>query len=310
MRRLGAGARMPTFDLPLVRADRAGHFSVPAASGLSSAMFGPGGQLDLLVTADNGRRQAPWAVSVVPTKSGGWQSTALTPSQDVRAVTLELGTRASSFAQAANKTAGAVPAARARVDGPGMGCTYWRVGPRGPADVKVADVWGTSLSKGRIIYTGSTTHTLGVGYSPPGSSGWSADGTSTRAAGGGFDTNFSLADAAVFVKWAYYEVRNTCGGAWLYPDYLYSGPSVQWSPHQRQRFACQHYYPTWKYERNVGSNASYSTGVNVGGVGMYAQAGWSTATTLSFLFNRDGGMCASSASLGLWYSPFVSADVT
>lgn len=301
--RVAKGAVVPMRFLAPVTSDAAGRFSVSIdVAALPADYREADGQIDVNVTAVGNRRVTAWATSLVRSIDG-WRSTSGLPASNVDRLRLDLGPQQAS-------ATGAIASAKGDLlnASPALSCAPVDNGRVGPMKARWADIWAATDAKGGFNYTASTSHTLGVTEAFNGG-GFSASGSSTKTAGGGFSTGYTVADAAVYGMWWYESYTYYCGSytyTQLKPRNLDYGPVYSYSPHQRQAH-CYTYYAGATFFRDRGSNYDYSTGVSVQGIGAESRAGWTSATTLSFRFSHDGQMCGSSSN-GLWLSSRNSAE--
>lgn len=289
-----------------------GKFAVPASvtDRLAETYRGPAGQLNLEIWASAPAGSTAWTTSVVPTPAG-WTSTDASVADSVQAsTTLSLARtaaeRASQGAVGAFLGTGKAPEPNAAYP-----CVLEDLGRAGPTQAVIANVWGNPLhAYGRVHYTAASSHTLGVAVSWTGAVGdYRAEGSQTATAGVGFDTNFTVINHQLSAAWWYQKYRHTCVGVAQYilrPREFYTGPRSVGIGTRAFTHACVTYQRGWDFYRESGANHSFSTGVNVGGVGVVSQVGWSNATTVYYRFGRTGRMCASQPS-GLYLADFVGS---
>jgi hypothetical protein len=296
---LRVGDVVPVLDVARTAADAAGRFAVPASvvDRLPEAYRGPGGQVDLQVRASAGAASTVWSTSVVPTASG-WTSTDVTVGAAVRGkAVLSLA----ATGRALGARSGPVTSA----------CQVINLGAAGPTWAVIANVWGNPRTAyGRVQYTVSSSHTLGTAVSRSGAVGdFEASGSMTRTSGLGFDTNYTVINHQIQGAWWYQKYFWNCVGYSEYelrPGTFYTGPRSVGAGTRTLPYACAVYQAGWEFHRESGANHSFSTGVNVGGVGVVSQVGWTRSTSVFYKFGRQGRMCASQPS-GLFQADFVGS---
>jgi hypothetical protein len=170
---------------------------------------------------------------------------------------------------------------------------------------KFAEIWADSHVKGRVVHDESTSHTLGIGVKYDGSSSWAAGGKKTVSSSFGYDSNYSIANAAVKNKvWHRYHYASCLGddGEWYRTKYtkpagFHSGPYYAYSPHQNHK-TCEATYAGHEYRRTSGKNGTYTGGVDLPFINLSAQSGWTSTTEVHWRFERGGKLCGSDG--GSW----------
>lgn len=195
----------------------------------------------------------------------------------------------------------------------GGGCATSTGARHGPYMEKYADIWATAYVKGRVVHELGTSHTVGIGVKNAGSSTWSAGGTSGVSSSVGYDSTYTIADAAVYNKvWEryYYYTCVTSTGTYTTtytrPDGFHSGPYYAHIAHVNYA-NCAATYAGHEYSRTTGANGTYAGGLDLPFIDLSAQSGWTSATEIHWKFSRAGQLCGSS---GLpWSSaPRISAN--
>lgn len=185
--------------------------------------------------------------------------------------------------------------------GPYYTC-YNETGARyGNYPARYATIYGTAYAKGRTVYENGTSSTLGVGYKAYGGS-WGSAGTEESVNNGsGYNTNYTIADAHVanniHQRYYYVKCRNLSTGfvetnTTTKSDGFAGGPVFTQAAHVNYAY-CQPAYGGVEYHRYSGTNASFSTGLDLPMINLRSQSGWTSRTELHWLFQRSGKLCGS-----------------
>lgn len=184
---------------------------------------------------------------------------------------------------------------------PGGGCHQSAGARRGPYLETFATIYGDGGVKGRVAQSTSSSHTLGVGVKSPGDASFSASGTETEASGFGYDSNFTVADAAVQNKVYYRDYTSGCAtstGAvytteYERPDGFYqAGPYYKYAGHTNYT-TCDIGFVDHSYWRSSSKNGQFSAGVELPGPNLSAQSGFSSSQEVAYHFTKQGKLCGS-----------------
>ena len=291
---------VPLVRLPAVSVSSTGHFRVAFnPSSLPASMVGPSGQIDIQMKASDGTRRTFWTTSLLPSKDG-YVSTAQRPSENARAVRLELGTNKNLLAQAASQ-ASAAGAISTSSDAPAEDCSTEDLGRRGPAEATWLYVSASPYTRGAFNYKVGTSHRLAVGVSTSfdkyGS--FHIEGSNTRTSNFSAASDFKLRDVRITAKWWYEEYYESClGGGYAYtlkPLSMYHLPYYYYGNHLWLPY-CYKFEPYVTYTTDKGLNRNYTTGVNVGGAFGESQSGRSTYNLLGMRsYSKAGSVCGTSS---------------
>ncbi len=181
----------------------------------------------------------------------------------------------------------------------GGGCTMGTGERHGPYLERFMTMYGTSYVKGRVIQHDGGDHTLGIAVKYPGSSTWSAGGTSTRGASWGYNTPYDVADAHVHNKiYHRYYIATCITSSGIYttkyskPSTWHSGPYYSYAPHVDYAY-CSPGYKGHEYYRTSYKNGTYSGGVDLPFINLSAQSGWNSEIQGWWKFYRNGKLCGS-----------------
>ncbi|AKU16273.1 hypothetical protein VV02_11035 [Luteipulveratus mongoliensis] len=196
---------------------------------------------------------------------------------------------------------------------PMASCQFYKIKDLPQSVIYFTRLWTDSQTRGRVIQSASSSHTMGAGYSASGDYGsFGASGTQTKTSGTGYDTGFTIWNSAIGNKWLYGLYGRKCDGSWTpgsftFPIRATAGPyttgtaAVGWCVNSTP------YKAGWTFDRYANKSGSVTWTGNIMGAHMSAQSGWATTQRIQYHFYYSGRMCSGS-SAGIFDAYNVRAD--